>query len=103
MSSDTKVDPFRPSTQQAFVDGYGVTIYMHLDGGWTFNIWEPGAPDSEWERVASGAADSESSVKMLALRVASECAARRDGRERDIQTLPPFLDHKSTEGGFDVE
>lgn len=92
-------DPFRPKEQRAYVHGFDVEIKAHPCGGWTFEVWDV---DHRLQR-AQGAADSESSVKMLAVRVAGDCAARRDGRKQDIQTLPPFLDHKPTEGGADVE
>jgi hypothetical protein len=68
-------DPFRPKEQRAYLHGYDVEIHAHPDSGWTFEVWEV----DHSRRVAKGAADSENTVKMLALRTAGECAERRDG------------------------
>jgi len=68
-------DPFRPKEQRAFLHGFDVEITAHSCGGWTFEVWDV----AHAEMHGKGAADSESTVKMLAQRTAGECAERRDG------------------------
>jgi hypothetical protein len=80
-------DPFRPKEQRAYVHGFDVEITAHPCGGWTFEVWDV----AHAEMHGKGAADTESTVKMLALRTAGECAERRDGVSNGIRDARGFL------------
>lgn len=80
-------DPFRPKEQRAYVHGFDVEIKAHPCGGWTFEVWDVAHDKIHGE----GAADSESTVKMLALRTAGECAERRDGVSDGMRVARGFL------------
>lgn len=68
-------DPFRPIAQQANIGRFTAYLAVSPDGGWRWYVEEfrSGAGQiSGFFQVAYGAADSESTAKMLALQAIQE-------------------------------
>lgn len=80
-------DPFRPKEQRAYVHGFDVEVKAHPCGGWTFEVWDV----AHTQTHGKGAADSEATVKMLALRTAAECAESRNGVSDGIRAARGFI------------
>jgi hypothetical protein len=63
-------EAFAPTFQRAFVNGCDVELERCRDGAWLWWVHRDDENSRERKRIATGAADSEGTAKMLALRTA---------------------------------
>jgi hypothetical protein len=88
--SDLENDPFRPGLQRANIDGYDCTLTRESDGAWRFVVWDGLGAMS----LAEGAADSEETAKMLAIKAARQLSGKRpDAQGEDMKVTNAELLH----------
>ena len=63
-------EAFAPTFQRAFVNGCDVELERCRDGAWLWWVHRDDENSRDRKRIATGAADSEGTAKMLALRTA---------------------------------